>query len=216
MERDINFRGTMNTSNEIINVCGVIWGYFYSVFVGGLIIYFIVDVAWKVFETHKEGEIRKKFNYATILSGCIDRIIYTTSIVFCSKEFIAVWIGIRVISHWSKWDGININEGNNTQSKDVDVEKYKGRARYQIFLAGNGLSIMFGVLGGQIINWVSDKNFIYPIGYSLLLSNIGVLIFMILIVVLNNSSKIKLKLYSERIKFLHIRFNKFRNPKHID
>jgi hypothetical protein len=216
MERDIYFGGTMNTSIEIINACGVIWGYFYSVFVGGLIIYFIVDVAWKVFETHKESEIRKKFNYATILSGCIDRIIYTTSIVFCSKEFIAVWIGIRVISHWSKWDGININGEIAPQPKDGEIEKYKGRARYQIFLAGNGLSIMFGVLGGQIINWVNNKNYIYPIGYSLLLSNIGVLIFMILIVVLNNNSKIKLHLLSERTKFLQNRYHKFRNKKNTD
>jgi hypothetical protein len=142
---------------EIYLIFGCLVGYFISLYIGGSIVKKTISRSWVLMDNDEdELKVRKKFVWATELVGHLERFIYTTSIIFGVKEFIAVWLVLKLSSQWTKWGG----EKNpfNPQGNDTI---YKSRATYQIFILGTGLSLVYGVLGGQITIWLSNCKFWY-------------------------------------------------------
>ncbi len=136
---------------EIKLIIGCLFGYSISIGIGGFIILLINRTARKIIETDQIISSGNKYIWATIILGCIERFIYTTSIVFGVKEFIPAWLVIKVASRWSRWDGSkdsSISKGNK--------EEFRGRGIYQLYLVGTGLSLIYGALGGQTIIWISN------------------------------------------------------------
>jgi hypothetical protein len=153
-------------SMEIKLIIECLIGYSISIGVGGVVIYYISKSARKITETDKDFSSGSEYIWATIIMGCIERFIYTTSIVFGVKEFIPAWLVVKVASQWSKWDG--------TKDKSINTindGSFKGRGMYQMYLVGSGLSVIYGALGGQTIIWISNGNSWYAI-----ISNIVVII----------------------------------------
>jgi hypothetical protein len=60
--------------------------------------------------------------------------------------FIAVWLGLKVVPQWKRW-----NENTKMAGKELE-----GRAVFNIFLIGNGLSVVFAGLGAKCIQWLDD------------------------------------------------------------
>jgi hypothetical protein len=134
-------------------------GYFVSLFFGHIATSKIVNLGWSIVENNKNLQIRSKYQWATVVIGHIDRILFTTSIVFGVKEFIAAWLAVRIVSQWSKWGSVK----ESPQSRSKLEKVYQSRALFQIFLIGTAVSLVYGVLGGQMVIWMVEGDFIYAI-----------------------------------------------------
>ncbi len=117
-------------------------GYFYSIVIGALIIYPITHLMWETLRIQSgqeasDGSLHPN-EWQTIIIGIIERALYLTSITIGRPEFIALWLTLKTVSQSKRW------------SKD-DV----GRAVYNNFLVGNGLSILFSFVGAGFIYWTT-------------------------------------------------------------
>lgn len=101
-------------------------GYLISTIGGTIILYFLLDCClWRKLDKPKD-------RWIIALLGILERLTYTTAILISFPQWIAVWLGAKVAVNWKKWQ-----EGE--------------RNRYNIFLIGNLVSIIFGFLGALII-----------------------------------------------------------------
>ena len=79
--------------------------------------------------------------------GIIERCLYLTSILVGKPEFIVAWLGIKTVV-WSFSD------------KDVlsSLNKYCSlKRKYNNFLVGNGISILYAFAGFGIIQWTTGS-----------------------------------------------------------
>ena len=76
-------------------------------------------------------------------TGILDRTLYTTALLMGFKEFIPVWLLVKVARGWQV--PRRVKKGP-VPLRDV--------ARYNIFFIGNGLCVIFGVAGALIIMWL--------------------------------------------------------------
>lgn len=109
-------------------------GYSISIILGGL----VVEWAMKLIRARSEVLKKEKINakrdmYLVRILGLLERILYTTCIIFGEPAGIAAWLAIKVITRWSseehRW--ANISEAN-------------------IYLIGNLLTVFFGAGGGLL------------------------------------------------------------------
>ncbi len=139
--------------------CTLIVGYIYSSIVAA---FFITPMMYllsentediEYFEERKrlglsKGKSREKSigclgQWEVSMVGIIERCLYLTSILVGKPEFIIAWLGIKTVV-WSLSD------------KDVLSSSYKYRSfkrKYNNFLAGNGISILYAFAGFGIIQW---------------------------------------------------------------
>ena len=105
-----------------------ILGYYVSIVIGAF-------ATWIVIEKYMWPHLAfKKPPYAfTWLVGVIERFLYTVSVVHGFPEWIFFWVTIKVAVTWES----------RIHQKQTDS--------YSIFLIGNALSIIFGVIGAWII-----------------------------------------------------------------
>jgi len=127
-------------------------GYIFSV--GGSR-FFIKPVVKTMVE--KLGQ-RNPFSWTSEAVGYIEGVLYTSSWLLGKSEFIAVWLALKVAGQWGRWtDG-------STNSEKVIIP---GRAYYNIFLTGSGLSISYAVVGALIVEWLIGhkliENILVPI-----------------------------------------------------
>jgi cellobiose-specific phosphotransferase system component IIC len=85
----------------------------------------------------------------------VDRIIFTSSLLFSAKEFIAVWLAFKIAVQWKRW-----------YDKD---DLGKARASFHIFLIGASLSLMYGVVGGLLVKWLNQADYMSAIAFPLAL-----------------------------------------------
>jgi hypothetical protein len=132
-----------------------ILGYLYSVWVGHLLVLSFSRNAWSALGEIPKNEKDMPYRWTSSLVGIIERIIYTSSLVFGAKEFIAVWLAIKIAVQWKRWE----------DTKDLG----KARASFHIFLIGTGLSLMYGVVGGFLIEWLRNTDYIRSIVFPIVL-----------------------------------------------
>ena len=91
--------------------------------------------------------IKKKYNRPGALLGCLERFIFTLSIVTKFYSFITVWLILKTAGRWT-------GEGFVVEVLDADEGKNKelAPAAINIYLIGNLVSLLFAVLGAWIIN----------------------------------------------------------------
>ena len=109
-------------------------GYSVSVILGGFVIEWVMKWVRARSEVLKKEKINTKRDmYLVRTLGLLERILYTTCIVFGEPAGIAAWLAIKVITRWSseehRW--ANISEAN-------------------IYLIGNLLTVFFGAGGGLL------------------------------------------------------------------
>jgi len=54
------------------------------------------------------------------------------------EAFVGIWLVLKTAGRWGEW------------------KKPQGRRIYNVFLVGNALSLMFGVLGALLIEWLAN------------------------------------------------------------
>jgi len=113
----------------------VLVGYFFSVLLGHIAIYPLIDKLRRIFKWTDP----KRSDFTASMLGVVERSLYTTSILLGIEEFISVWILLKVAGMWKGGDEHN-------------------RSFLNIFYIGNGLSIAWGVLGGLLINLLDAGN----------------------------------------------------------
>lgn len=90
--------------------------------------------------------------------GILDRFLYTTVWITGFNLFIAMWLGVKVARGWKVPEKDIQEVHGKPQGYEVPAPSI---ARYNIFLIGNALCVIFGVLGGVIIkHWEAIIAFI--------------------------------------------------------
>jgi hypothetical protein len=133
----------MNIIQKLTESISLIGAYGLGIFVG------VICAQWLIGPTIKQ--LRKILKYEfpkrslppyqmTIpkIVGYIERAL----LLFLLPNYfvVGVWITLKVAPTWKEW----------TQ---VENTKVPGRATYNIFLIGSGLSILYSLLGSNIIQW---------------------------------------------------------------
>jgi hypothetical protein len=122
-------------------------GYVFSVVVGSLLIYRLMQQARKLVNLVSEelGQPGKRLPYyAPWLRwmpwtvGAVEMVLYTTAANLERFEWIAVWLTIKTVAGWSRWN------------KEDEADVHPSRTYFNCFLIGSGLSIAFGVTGGYL------------------------------------------------------------------
>jgi len=156
-------------------------GYFFSILAGHFFVLRFSRKAWSALEEIPKNEIDMPYRWTSSMAGIVDRIIYTSSLLFSAKEFIAVWLAFKIAVQWKRWE-----------DKD-DVGK--ARASFHIFLIGTGLSLMYGVVGGLIIEWLKNAkhmaDYIPAIAFPILLILLN--LYFIKVAEINTNSKSRKK-----------------------
>lgn len=121
-----------------MNMSHLLIGYLFSMFLGALITWIIIDkLAWPYIKRHHKIDFVKSHSL-TIWIGILERFLFTTAVLMGSSAFIPVWIAIKVAPQWDRWKGSE-------------------RVTYNVFLLGNMISIIFS-LSGAWIAWGLPNN----------------------------------------------------------
>lgn len=142
-------------SDILLSILYYALGYFYSIFVGHWLILNFSRKAWIALGEMPKGEKDMPYRWTSSLAGILDRVIYTSSLLMPAKEFIAVWLAVKVAVQWRRWDN----------NKDLG----KARASFHIFVIGTGLSLLYGAVGALIVKWLSHKEYLPAIAVPILL-----------------------------------------------
>lgn len=119
--------------------------FFYAIIVGDFFVRKVVNELWKEYKGNQNFDqlLRPSVIHPQIV-GIIERSLYVSALIMGNPEFIGLWLAVKVAGQWNRWsEGI---ENNN-------MEIIPGRAFFNIFLIGNGLSIAFAIIGFQFIAW---------------------------------------------------------------
>ncbi len=141
----------------------VLAGYGVSVGLGSLFTSWIVEKLRKKYDYRREGEDQEpkpkdkkkepkgkerswKPKRLPQITGILDRTLYTTALLMGFKEFIPIWLLVKVARGWQV-----------PRRKENGPVPLRDLARYNIFFIGNALSVIFGVTGALIIMWWCRK-----------------------------------------------------------
>lgn len=116
-------------------------GYGVSVGVGAVVIWWFIEKVLRKKYCEKRGENdcgKPSLVWLPISMGILDRILYTTAWIISQEVFIGVWLAVKVARGWK------VPEERKATASSV--------VRYNVFLIGNALCVIFGVSGGMIIN----------------------------------------------------------------
>lgn len=150
-----------------------VWGFGVSLVLGGVTVWLIIDI-WlynraknKIMERMKEEsrkkddeqsgrekdneeyikeEVNKVFKKPDVLAvtfmGAIERFAYTSCIILEVPHWIAIWLAFKVLTRW----------------KPAPQESAPGKEVLlaNIYLVGNLLGVIFGVIGGLICKYGSN------------------------------------------------------------
>jgi hypothetical protein len=111
------------------NVLVIIIGYVVSIFGGRLIVGPIVTNLWK----KHIPESYKRYPDLVMYVSFLESFIYTSATLLGVKEFVAVWLGLKLAGQWL------------SSKSELD------RPLYHLFLIGNGLSLTISVGIGLIM-----------------------------------------------------------------
>ena len=110
----------------------IILGFFVSTIGGALVLWPLIDkVAWPYIKKHNPEVRDKPPGSLTVSLGIVERASYATALILGVPEWIAVWLAMKVAVGW---------RASQTRQGPSD----------NLYLIGNILSIMFGLIGAWI------------------------------------------------------------------
>jgi hypothetical protein len=136
-----------------------IMGYTFAVAIADWLIKRLSATLWAALGIHRPSPWHPR------LVGILERLLYVVALQTETGEFIGFWLAIKVAGQWSLW---TVGDG--------DVS---GREFFNTFLIGNGLSILFAVVGFKMITWWATGDvtafLAAPVGLMLLTLAFGML-----------------------------------------
>lgn len=117
------------TQPSLIQIIGFVSLFIYGVYLSN---FFISQITSNLYLLQKRKDKDTSFNWEysrkqSEILGIVERSLYITSFLINAPEFIAIWFTIKMAINWKRWS---------------DAE---GRLLFNIFLIGNGLSIIFSI-----------------------------------------------------------------------
>ena len=134
-------------------------GFFFSVVVGHWVTKRVVE------RLHKKPGPDREENYERLpkITGMLDRILYTGAWLTPYREFIGIWLLVKVAKSW-KVPGQSLEQiPERKKVKEQWVISGYEVGRYNIYLIGNALCVIFGVLGGIFIQTILEY---WPIWFN--------------------------------------------------
>lgn len=114
-----------------MDISRIIIGFFVSTVGGAFILWLLIDkIAWPYLGKKHNISIK----YSGVLSlplGIIERASYTAALIIGVPGWVAVWLAMKVAIRWKRFEAAR-------------------KGTYNLFLIGNALSIMFGLIGAWI------------------------------------------------------------------
>ena len=127
-------------------------GYGFSIVLGLAITYYVVEPLRKIYGPRRA----KNCVILPIITGALDRFLYTTAWLTPYKAFIGIWLLVKVARAWKVPGQLTQQPPNRkTDKKPYEVPK-EDVGRYNIFIIGNALCVIFGVLGGIFIEKILE------------------------------------------------------------
>lgn len=124
-------------------------GYVFSLICGYFVTLFVVDGLRK-----KHGPQREAYHILPRITGVLDRFLYTSALIIGipgAELFIPMWLAVKVARGWRvPSQPEKQTRSKNTEKDEKCVSKYDV-GRYNLFLIGNALCVVFGAGGGLII-----------------------------------------------------------------
>lgn len=139
-------------------------GYLYSLLIGTWLIYYLADFTGKAIGEFKEGEY---YRWTASMVGVTERLLYTSAILFDRLEFIGIWFLLKVASQWRRWGEKEIRSKTENANSNDEKGAYRERANFNSFLVNTGMSLAYGILGGEIIIWLKNDDVITSIAFGL-------------------------------------------------
>lgn len=142
-----------------------IYGYVLSGFIADLLVNrFMLYVQKRTSQSYKDMygvspppglDLKKRvfFSWAPRTIGILERIFYTSAIIFNQFALIGIWLVFKAIGEWSDIP----SKYENDQS---EARKSSTRIRANNFLIGTALSLLLGILGGIWFRLTLDPNFL--------------------------------------------------------
>ena len=106
-------------------------GLLVSVGLGGLSQHFLMQRAW-TYAKKKEPKLGEQpAQVLTIPVGALERALYTLALSFGAFSWVGIWLGLKVAASWNRW--------RNAEPASTNA-----------WLLGNGMAVMWGLLGAWI------------------------------------------------------------------
>jgi fatty acid desaturase len=135
----------------ICNVTKTYWsiavGFLFSTIIAHFFIKWIIDSLWC-----QMGKARESKTLSTV-QGYLERFLYTAFYYMGHPSFIGFWPVLKVASQWKHWSE---------------------RAGYNIMLIGTALSIIYGVTGAKLAQWLANAQWVKSIFVPVVLIAISV------------------------------------------
>ena len=120
-----------------------------AVFLGDFVVDFIItNRRKKVNEKLPEGKKDEPpFVFLARDIGKVERALYVLAWYLNFSSFLAIWLGFKIASKWSQWGD---KDHSDPQTNNLN------RARFNLFLLGNALSILVTIITIIIVNQIFD------------------------------------------------------------
>ena len=139
-------------------------GYAFGVVLGHSLVGMVVDQMYENFARYMKQDLVKDGirpqPWVPQITGVVERILFISALLMGHASFIGVWLAVKTASQWKFWN------------------EEKTRTRFQIFLIGNGLSILYAATGYKIIVWLGREEITIAAVVSICLVSITLLIFL--------------------------------------
>lgn len=86
--------------------------------------------------------------------GIIERVLFVSAFLIEEPEFIGVWLALKVAGGWQAWGEDRKVYWVNGQTKNYVT--VLGRHVFNIFLIGNGLSVLNSLVGARLVLWLTQ------------------------------------------------------------
>lgn len=131
--------------SDLPTVLAFAYGYTYALVIGSIFVKNIVNSMHEDLDAQR-GRIPQ---HSQVL-GSIECFLFISAIQIEKPEFIPIWLTLKTAAGWSHWNQLSFEQPN----PDGTKTPIRGRQSFNIFLAGNGLTISFSLIGSQLITWL--------------------------------------------------------------
>jgi hypothetical protein len=132
-------------------------GYTFSLVMGRIMVGLVMREAWR--QLGPIGGPTSLRGWLSPVIGEIEGVMFTTAWLLEKPEFILLWIAIKVTGQWKRWG----------EDNEVGGLIVPGRDIFNVFLLGSALSMIYAIVGGVMVKWLAQADWMPAIGVPLLI-----------------------------------------------
>lgn len=122
-----------------VDVAAIAWGFVYAIAAGQWLTGSVVTASWS---RARRWTLSEALRFLTPMVGTVESAIYVGAVIARVPEVIAAWLVLKSVVVWKPL-----------------TTRPDGRNLYNVFLVGNGMSVVCGVAGGaSALLWSDGKH----------------------------------------------------------